>query len=187
MTPWHNSSNSYALTVVSVLPPSSQSKLKSIVNTTNAPNLPVHYFPRSLSYSTFHTSSVHKSFPAPPMDMVTAPCYILFHSTSTSFHHIPLHSPSPFLFRSTFMSILLSPLSVLISTLLYWLDKILFYVLCLSSVTPWSLLSIPCHTKCSSYSCLYLPLFILTYVLHLLLLTSPTLRYSAFKWYKYLS
>jgi len=95
----------------------------------------------SVSYSAFHTSSVHEPFLAPPTGTITASCHILFHSTSTPLHHIPLRSPSPFLFHSTFMFILLSPLSILISALLYWLDKIPFYILCLSSVTPWSLLS----------------------------------------------
>jgi len=62
----------------------------------------------------------------PPMDIVTAPCHILFYFASTPLHYALLYSPIPFLFHSTFMSILLSPCSVLISAPLYWLDKIPF-------------------------------------------------------------
>ena len=94
--------------------------------------------------------------------------FYIHHSVLLSiFHSIPSHV---YITKSTLCSYLRS-------TPLIRLDFI--YVMFLSSLTPWSLLSIPCHTKRSSYLHLYLSPFILTYVLRLLLLTSPLLCYSA--------
>ena len=135
-------------------------------------------------YSTFHTFSIHESFPSSTnrYDYYTLLCFIPLHTHFALIYAVLFSVLFPILLH--LYVYITKSLSILISALLYWLDKISTYVMCLSSATPWSLLSIPCHSKCSSYLCLtYLHLF--WHMYYLLLLTSPLLHYSAFKWYKY--